>query len=1688
MIRNILIGSRIHELNVNATILAFLPYHTSSLFTALLSILPKRLPPTFKFLHSYMSTRSNPPLNAIAQSAVHNQAFFATLNDHVLSVCKNRYQSSALLSLWASTAAMTIDNRLSSAKSGRVSVQNERTEDLLMQLLPVLSEGLALTEVPEYVIGCYIIIVILVARIDLDDTTLDALLSAVVSSWTSATLEQGLGCAAVIAQRKSSYILPVSVAKLALTFPGLDHKLGALAQDQEVSNLTLGLMRAILHSTDIRLEVAESFYDGIHKHNVLSQIDCEYLRHEINSLELQQDGAPPKRILPEGSKTRLLLTLDEGGSMNLPPGSSSQPSHREDSGNTQSELIPEGDVEHMINNLPQSIDYESFLAPQCQLVYQKFEICFTKLCSSKAGIERFKGFKVWRRGQKELDWQLLCSFYLRTLFSPAETQARREAATQLLAQIKKAAAGTLDFSALTVLSLVGLADDSKRVRQKTADIILTLFNRAEATGSEPRNSWQLYGALSTDSPSCSWKTLRNFFQRHLSLELEECIADAQHVNRVFQRSTKGSADGASGSTEDGGKRMKSSQREELMQLVSSHIRLLPITSARAKLLEMVASTDKIAGRLRSSYLLIAFKEWVHAISQSGSQDSDAQSIALAKAYMQVVHPKDEDSIKLLLSLVLRENQGDISLVIQSAALQRLHELWPLLKLTIQSDIAIRLIQSSRPSRQTSLSLQLSNSAADLFRSLPLAAEVLNNVLSHLLPSLSPTTEQSTKRRRTNAGTTTVHLDQGSDTSVFDDLRQLSLVLESVDASQAVPDLKLFHNLFNVMQAIQDYQVRASAEVDFPQLLALTNLLRLGKTFKDIPTRIALDTSIVRVDLLVDSLRKSSNSQAKNASLGLLSLLSQYIPEAVLHNIISVFTLMSKTTMRQSDEYSIQTVDQTIQQVIPKLADALRRQNSNVVSSTEDILWAFAATFDHIPHVRRLRLYNLLASSLGPNDCLHAIIATLADRWPVGMGVNRFAATLVRQFSHETAFVAIRNFIDLIHAALDQKSSGSNSFLSLSNDNAERKANLLKWLQVLFSMVRDGIDAEQLRQKMVTAEVNQEIQQLFGQTLERLLRLSKTLASEPSADENCSRVLGHLLQMLSFRDFLSSIGPILDSTDESLSRSVLKSLEVQLRFAKHADNASKKSALAFLPRLADIVESKDHSLPLRLNAVVCIDRICEDFGKIDLQATFKSAQVILRCLQEQDTLMRALAMHCLASMVEVLQGQYIPLLQASLLATSGFLNEVIDSPAKELRLHNAAFALIISVIENIAYMIAPDALKIQLRHAQSSAAAQLGDQANENRQQFYRVAAEKIEVNVLFSAASATWSHATCKGFTALHELITLLQASLDLQPKPTVSKHARTLLNAFLTFFDLRRTISSDPSARNITDEQLLSLEREAIALLLSLILKVNDATFRPFFVQLVEWTADLPRADATGKEHRQITLFHFVHSMSERLKSLVTPYFAYVLESAAQALRIPEPPKPDTPGSRLLLAAFDAITSSFKHDQDDFYHAPTRFALLHPALLAQFPLHNPAPATSLIQTHAIPTVVAFAAAVVGVPDHLSALNSSLLELLKGHQPQILLSSMDPSTPTTSAPPPLGAKATSFPDKKRARNAKLAAVLAMRALTRELGEEWLGMLPQMLPVVSELLEDGDERVESETEGWVKEMEGVLGESLSNMLA
>jgi len=294
----------------------------------------------------------------------------------------------------------------------------------------------------------------------------------------------------------------------------------------------------------------------------------------------------------------------------------------------------------------------------------------------------------------------------------------------------------------------------------------------------------------------------------------------------------------------------------------------------------------------------------------------------------------------------------------------------------------------------------------------------------------------------------------------------------------------------------------------------------------------------------------------------------------------------------------------------------------------------------------------------------------------------------------------------------------------------------------------------------------------------------------------------------------------------------------------------------------------------------------------------------------------------------------------------------------------------------------------------------------------------------------------------------VLSTAIEKSPKSAIATNVERLRTVFFKAFDLRRNQFSNPTDDSYEEEEVSRVEAIANDVAIKMIYKLNDSTFRPFFINLVEWaTTGLPKKDATGRMLRLTTFYAFLSHFFETLKSIVISYTTHILDNAVSLLNsLNARTATSLPLWRSLILT---LTASFTHDQDEFWQSPHHFSAISGPLLSQL---SHTTTTFPISTHLIPAIASLASA-ADSPDHHKSLNTALMKYMR--------------------------------DEKAA--VRLAAVKTEVELTNRLGEEWLGNLPEMLPFISEGLEDEDEGVEREVKRWVVIIEGVLGEGLEGML-
>lgn len=99
----------------------------------------------------------------------------------------------------------------------------------------------------------------------------------------------------------------------------------------------------------------------------------------------------------------------------------------------------------------------------------------------------------------------------------------------------------------------------------------------------------------------------------------------------------------------------------------------------------------------------------------------------------------------------------------------------------------------------------------------------------------------------------------------------------------------------------------------------------------------------------------------------------------------------------------------------------------------------------------------------------------------------------------------------------------------------------------------------------------------------------------------------------------------------------------------------------------------------------------------------------------------------------------------------------------------------------------------------------------------------------------------------------------------------------------------------------------------LKLVMKLNDTTFRPFFITLRDWAF----RNATGetKLARQIFFYNFMNKFIDVLQTVVTAYYGIILDDTVQLLK--EFVDKSVRDKDLWTSAIRSLHKSFEHDLD---------------------------------------------------------------------------------------------------------------------------------------------------------------------------
>ena len=86
--------------------------------------------------------------------------------------------------------------------------------------------------------------------------------------------------------------------------------------------------------------------------------------------------------------------------------------------------------------------------------------------------------------------------------------------------------------------------------------------------------------------------------------------------------------------------------------------------------------------------------------------------------------------------------------------------------------------------------------------------------------------------------------------------------------------------------------------------------------------------------------------------------------------------------------------------------------------------------------------------------------------------------------------------------------------------------------------------------------------------------------------------------------------------------------------------------------------------------------------------------------------------------------------------------------------------------------------------------------------------------------------------------------------------------------FDLRHIQLSPPTEDSYSAQEIDEVEAAINEAAIAMIYKLNDATFRPLFIRISDWTnSTLSKKDGKSRLHRQTTWYSFLLQFFQTLK-----------------------------------------------------------------------------------------------------------------------------------------------------------------------------------------------------------------------------
>lgn len=931
------------------------------------------------------------------------------------------------------------------------------------------------------------------------------------------------------------------------------------------------------------------------------------------------------------------------------------------------------------------------------------------------------------------------------------------------------------------------------------------------------------------------------------------------------------------------------------------------------------------------------------------------------------------------------------------------------------------------------------------------------------------------------------------------VRKLAILLEVLETNlrkdTTFYDPKLLKVLFNILTDLDYLGNDGNLPVLYTQELLATCVLLDITNMKNNNTDLKLDSNSIRADLIVNSIRNSSSPQVQNRLLLVVSELAALAPEIILHSVMPIFTFMGAHTIRQDDEFSNNALQQTVAKVIPALT---ANSSGSVGSEIEFLLTSFSAAFGHIPTHRRVKLFVALTQTLGCSNSMHIILLLLGQQYVElvqkkkmndAEAIVEFVESYLKSFSAHDQLAGFVQFTQLVkelpikqlevnspdYEALKMRPIYGSAIVGLNDTECLKlRGSLFEYFDVILRLDSSRYDALSLKSKVASVILDEDVKEKQA-ILDRFRELTSFVLSELETFSNihpnkqiCAalyHILTNLLDLLPLPNFIDSIVDFLDvdKLSDTASIKVAKNyailsankFEEEISFdtyTKIGDSIIEKLLSVIVKGIRKNVTSELQQAYLNTFAVVTrkvgaanTDFVVDDMSKFMLDSL---SGITTDCglLSSQSEVIVA-AINAIISVVQIFGVKTLGLFPKIVPPAFKIWESTTETDNKGSKLvQESVLLLLSSYIKKMPAFMATTLDSILTTTLESDMTENLVKSAVLN------LVNSQMEAGLVLKSLCNIWIN---KNFYKTNNAgdiglyLSTLESAIEKLDKKEATQQASMFFKLLVQSFEFREYCNSENE--KFDQNTIGRIESSFYSCAISLVMKLNDKTFRPLFANLVRWATTGEGSTLEIKfTSRLLSFYRFFNKLQDQLKSIVTSYYSYLIDTTSSVLGdFASGTMKDTSLRRIVLIS---LTSSFNYDQDEYWSQEGRFDSIAQPLLNQ--LSNIEDSIGKYLVKAISALVSDVSS--------NEYNERILESLL--------------------------KFISY-DNENSSNTKIWTIRTLKTIFQKMGELWLPYLPTLVPHIAELLEDEDEHVELEVrEGLVRVIEKVLGEPLDKYLS